>query len=171
MDAALLQDGRTHARGDLERIALMAYATEVCGQLSREEHPEPKLYGLLDMAITLIDALIEPASQLFRLGLEAKALTFAGIAPRFTTCMTCDLEAEGKMLLTTSGVHHYACSRDGEQVSTQWLLAVEGARRSPLRESIDAPDPSGPQWILAELLEQHLGRRLRSRSILATLTL
>ena len=170
LDSALLEDGRTHARGDLDRIALMAYATEVCGQLAREDHPEPKLYGLLDMAITVIDALSGPVSPLFRLGLEAKALTFAGIAPRLNVCMTCGLQPEGQMQLTTAGVHHYACSRDGEAVSTPWLAAVETARRTPLRESIDVPVPPGPQWALAELLEQHLGRRLRSRSILATLT-
>jgi DNA repair protein RecO (recombination protein O) len=170
LDSALLQDGRTHARGDLERIALMAYSTEVCGQLAREDHPEPKLYGLLDMAITLIDALSGPASPMFRLGLEAKALTFAGVAPRLGRCMTCGLDADGDMRLTASGVHHAACSRDGESVKASWLLAVEKARRTPLRESIDAPSPSGPHWALAELLELHLGRRLRSRSILATLT-
>jgi DNA repair protein RecO (recombination protein O) len=170
LDAALLQDGRTHARTDLDRITLMAYATEVCGQLSREDHPEPKLYGLLDMAITLIDAMSGPASQLFRLGLEAKALTFAGVAPCLTACRSCNEELADQMLLTHAGAFHPMCSNTGEAVNARWLLAVEGARRTPLRDSIDVPLPSGPQWVLAELIEEHLGRRLRSRSVLASLT-
>ncbi len=89
LDGATLLDGRLHARDHLERIALLLYACELCGGLSREQHPEARLYGLLDMALTLIDGVSEPPSALFRIALEAKALTFAGLLPTLDRCAAC----------------------------------------------------------------------------------
>ena len=85
LDSATLQDGRTHTRKDLERLTLLIYAAEVCGKLAREDHPNPVI-GLLDMALSLIDAMTDAPSPLFRLGLEAKA--FAGVGPQPTRCVS-----------------------------------------------------------------------------------
>ena len=41
------------------------------------------------MALTVIDALSSAPSPSFRVGLETKALTFAGLAPRLGTCAIC----------------------------------------------------------------------------------
>lgn len=170
IDRASLEDGRPHIRTDLERLALLAYCTEVCGQLAREDHAEPKLFGLLDMAISLLDAMTTAPSPLFRLGLEAKALTFAGVGPQMTHCVSCGEPLDGRLSMASNGAHHVHCSNSANPVTLPWLHAVEGARRTPLKASIDVPLPPGPTWVLAEAVEAHLGRRLRSRSVLATLT-
>lgn len=170
LDAATLQDGRTHTRKDLERITLLAYAAEVCGKLAREDHPEPKLFGLLDMALSLIDAMTNAPSPLFRLGLEAKALTFAGVGPQLTCCVACGGALDSQLTISAIGAHHRHCSDVGVAVDPEWLKAVEHARRTPLRDLIDVPLPPGPRWALAEAIETHLGRNLRSRSVLATLS-
>ena len=170
LDSATLEDGRTHARKDLSLIALLAYAAEVCGSLAREDHPEPKLFGLLDMALSLINAMSEPPSPLFRLGLEAKALTFAGFGPQLLRCVSCGGTLDERAMIATAGAHHPHCTDTGTPVDHGWLQVVESARRTPLRESIDVPLPPGPHWALSEAIEDHLGRSLRSRSVLATLS-
>ena len=170
IDSATLIDGRPHARKDLELIALLAYSAEICGTLARQDHPEPKLFGLLDMTLSLIDAMSHAPSPLFRLGLEAKALTFAGVGPQLTRCVACNGPLDGALVLCAVGAHHRHCADHGSTVDVQWLHAVEQARRTPLRESVDVDCPTGPRWALAEAIEVHLGRSLRSRSVLATLS-
>jgi DNA repair protein RecO (recombination protein O) len=170
IDSATLVDGRPHARKDLELIGLLAYSAEVCGTLAREDHPEPKLFGLLDMTLSLINAMSHAPSPLFRLGFEAKALTFAGVGPEFTRCVACRGPLDGNVLFSTVGAQHQHCADHGTMVELKWLQAVEQARRTPLRESIDSNPPTGPRWVLAEAIEAHLGRNLRSRSVLATLS-
>ena len=170
LDSANLEDGRPHIRSDLERLSLLAYCTEVCGQLARESHPEPKLFGLLDMALSLLDAMTEPPSTAFRLGLETKALTFAGVGPELRTCVACGNPIDDPATLSPQGASHLGCGLPGTRAPTDWLFAVESCRRTPLRETIDKTIPEGPIWAFAEAIEAHLGRRLRSRSILATLS-
>lgn len=170
LENAALEDGRIHTRADLERLALMAYCTEVCGQLAREGQAEPKLFGLLDMALTVIDAVSVPPSLSFRIGLETKALTFAGLAPSLGACVVCGEALEDPAHLSPDGVTHGYCDARGPTVSRSWLKAAEGARRRPLKESIDTSMPPGPSWTFAETIEAHLARRLRSRSVLTTLS-
>ena len=170
LESATLEDGRVHTRADLSHLALVAYFTEVCGQLAREGHPEPKLFGLLDMALTVLDALTGPAGDVFRVGLETKALTFAGLAPSLAHCVACSTPLAAPVRLTPDGAAHDHCVDRGSTVTVAWLAAAEGARRRPLRESIDLLMPEGPAWAFAEAIEVHLGRRLRSRPVLATLT-
>lgn len=169
-EKANLEDGRAHLRTDLDRLTLLTYCTEVCGQLAREDHAEPKLFGLLDMAISLLDAMSEPPSPLFRIGFEAKALTFAGVGPQLLVCVACGERLDGPTSIAAAGAHHAHCSDSLNMVSLEWLEAVENARRTPLKDSMDSTMPPGPQWAFAEAIEAHLGKRLRSRSVLATLT-
>lgn len=173
LDEAVLEDGRTGARQDLLRLSLLAYAVELCGGLAREHQPEPRLYGLLDMACLLLDAMTAAPGAAFRAGLEAKALTFAGLAPTLARCAAC-----GEALLPgeelafephKGGATHRACSPGLPPVPAAWAAAVEAARRAPLRELIDLPLPPGPGWALAEMVEGHLGRPLQSRRLLAAL--
>ena len=170
LDSASLEDGRPHIRSDLERLALLAYCTEVCSQLARQDQGEPKLFGLLDMALSLLDAMSHPPSALFRLGLETKALTFAGVGPHLSTCVVCGSAIDDPCTLSPQGAAHLGCGIAGPTVPSAWLQAVELARRTPLRENIDTTAPQGPNWAFAEAIEAHLGRRLRSRSVLATLS-
>ena len=68
-----LEEGHPHVRGDLTRITQMAYACELVASLARENHAEPKLFGLLQVALLVLDGAIEAPGTVFRWGLEAKA--------------------------------------------------------------------------------------------------
>ena len=68
------------------------------------------------------------------------------------------------------GAHHAGCiPGGGPAVSLDWLAGAELARRSPLRDSVDAQAPHGPRWPLAEGIEAHLGSALKSRKVLRSL--
>jgi hypothetical protein len=54
-------------------------------------------------------------------------------------------------------------------VDLAWLEALERARRTPLKDLVDTNLPPGPRSLLAETIEAHLGRELRSRSVLQAL--
>lgn len=170
-EASLLR-GVESLRTDLPRLALMAYACELCAALAREHHPEPRLFGLLDTTLLLLDAVSTLPAAAFRVGLEAKALTFAGLTPALDRCAVC-AEGLGAEELAFSGERggaaHARCAPGAPAVDRAWLDAVEHARRTPLRELIDRPLPPGPPWALAQMAEAVLGRALRSRHLLSTL--
>lgn len=173
LDEATLVDGRLGARRTLGTLALLSYATELCAALAREHHAEPRLFGLLDTAGLLLSAITGPPGPLFRLALEAKALTFAGLQPALMRCAACDGPAEDPMVFApaSGGAMHLACQPgEGQPVTLAWLEAVEHGRRTPLKDLIDAPAPPGPTEALAEAAEAHMNAALRSRAVLATLT-
>lgn len=172
IDEATLVDGRLGARRHLSTLALLSYSTELCASLAREHHPEPRLFGLLDTAGLLLSAITGPPGPLFRLALEAKALTFAGLQPALTRCAACDGPAEDPMVFApaSGGAMHRACQAgEGGPVSLGWLHAVEDARRTPLKDLIDGSAPEGPLDALAEAAEAHMNAPLRSRAVLADL--
>jgi DNA repair protein RecO (recombination protein O) len=166
-----LLDGHLSLRGDLPRLTLAAYATELCAGLAREDHPEPRLFGLLEMALLVLDALTGPPAAAFRAGLEAKALTFAGLCPVLHRCLRCGEPPDPPMRLdvVAGGCQHERCGAGGRPVSVDWLTAVEAARRTPLRELVDLALPPGPHGALADAVQGQLNRALRSRSLLEQL--
>jgi len=189
---ATLESGREGARHDLLRLTLLAYACELCGGLAREHEPEPRLFGLLDTALVLLDAMTGAPGAAFRLGLEAKALTFAGLGPSLTRCVACgellvlhegpepapggegeEGPEEGPEELALDplrgGAVHHRCGPGLPPVDPAWLRAVEAARRAPLRELVDTPLPVGPEWFLADMVQVQLGRALQARRVLAPL--
>jgi len=176
LDVATLLEGRSGARQDLHRLSLLAYAVELCSSLARQEHPEPKLFGLLEMAALLIDAMTGPPGSAFRAGLEAKALTFAGLTPSLRACVACGEEAgsvdgagEVSFAPLRGGVLHSTCGPEGIRVSETWCAAVEDARRTPLRALVDRDLPPGPSWALSAMVEAHLRRGLKSKTLLRSL--
>lgn len=170
LTGATLDHGRPHARGDIERIALSVYACELVGLLCPKEQPAPIFYGLLDTALLVLDACSGPPSTAWRPALEAKALTFAGFAPRLESCDVCGLEATGDLVFSASngGVRHAMCG-GGVEVSEAFVRALERGRRTPLAELVDVELPPGDSWLLNELLVWHVGRALKSRSLLDVL--
>lgn len=169
---ATLHDGRLHVRDDLDRLALLAYACELCGGLAAAGQAEPRLYGLLETAAVLLDALDGPPGPAFRAGLEAKALTFAGVLPRLDACVACgEPPGDGPLGVDPQrgGLLHAACASAPIAVERAFLAAIEAARRQPLRESLDAALPPGPRGLLAACAEAALDHPLRSRAVLDSL--
>jgi DNA repair protein RecO (recombination protein O) len=169
-----LLDGRTHSRSDLDRLTLLVYACEAIAALARRDYAEPQLFGLLQVACLLIDAAPTPPGALFRMALEAKALTFAGLTPGLVRCVDCTepLRSGGPWTFdpTRGGALHHRCDRNGGRpISLRWLNTIEGGRRTPLKDLTAATAPPGPAWLLAEIIEAHTEQPLRSRSVLVSL--
>ena len=171
-----LLNNRPAIRTDLERVAMLGYACEAISALARTDHPEPQLYGLLNVACLLLEGAPRPPGAMFRLGLEAKALTFSGLTPMLTRCLECMGPIDGPPGPPLSydpqrgGALHGACDKvGGRSVSLKWLLGIEAARRTPLKQLVAARPPAGPSFALAETIEAHTERVLRSRNVLASL--
>jgi DNA repair protein RecO (recombination protein O) len=167
-------DPRVGIRRSLERLALAAYACELCGALAREGYPEPRLYGLLEMMLLVLDAASTDPGDALRAGLEAKALTFAGVAPVLDRCVACGgaPEAEMRFAPGVGGLVHLRCApTDGtfRHVTAAHAAALESARRAPLRDLLDVVLPPGPPDVLHEAVAAHLGRALASRAVLDAL--
>ena len=174
LEEVTLLDGRRHARADLDRLTLLAHACEAVAALARPDTPEPQLFGLLQVACLLIDGAPQPPGAMFRMALEAKALTFAGLTPALVRCVECatPLHTGGPWTFDPArgGGLHDRCDRTGGRpVSQRWLRALETGRRTPLKELISARAPAGPSWLLAEIIEAHTEQPLRARGVLASL--
>lgn len=169
LESTELDDGRPHLRQDLQRLAMALYAVEFVTLLARAEHAEPRLYGLLDVMLTILDGLGAPAAPQLRIGFEAKALTFAGLAPQLGVCAACGLALDEPLAydLSAGGAVHGRCG-GGEPMTLAYVQALEAARRSPLLDLLDRPLPPGPAWIFAEHLVWHSGKELRARKVLAS---
>ena len=72
-------------------------------------------------------------------------------------------------LVDRGGGVHLHCGAGGPPVDAAWLQAVERARRTPLKELVDAKLPPGPDQVLAEMIEAHSHRELRARRVLQAL--
>ncbi len=176
---ANLVRGTGHVRDSLEALALLPYLCEWVNALAQADRPEPKLFGVLDVALAVLDAVTAPPTPVFRWGLEAKALTFAGLTPVLTVCASCGESLEpadrrGGSLCppavyqpSAGGVLHPDCGA-GIELSPGWWYQVEHARRTPLADLVDVP-PVGVlgTWALHSHLEWHTGRGLRSQTLLA----
>ncbi|MCB9744945.1 MAG: DNA repair protein RecO [Alphaproteobacteria bacterium] len=171
LDSAELADGRPHMRQDLDRIALGAYCCELVASLARSEHPEPRLFGLLDVALMVLDAATTVPSACFRLGVEAKALTFSGMTPVLTRCAACGEDlGEGPLVLDpgSGGVLHRRCG-GGAPITAEEAEALEDIRRTPLAELVDREPLACGAWLLHDLLVWQTGRALKSKELLASL--
>ncbi len=159
------------ARTDLQRLAFLSWGCELCASLAPEGGRAEKLYGLLEVWLELLEREGPPPGVASRLALEAKALTFAGLTPALTrdartgwplrdAAAGFDAEAGGAILWAGRGV----------KVKRQWLEVLERLRHTPLAETRDlgAPDRRA-HWLLADFAEHHLGRALKSRSMLTVM--
>lgn len=166
-DVAIL-DPRVHLRTSLSAMSVAAYLCDLAQSLAREGHAEPRLFGLLETGLLLVDALSDDPGPAFLAGFEAKVLTFAGVAPVLDRCVRCGGPLEPTMAFTYPGVSHLRCG-DGRLVSLDLVVALERGRRAPLRELLGLPLPEGPRDLLYEAVVAHLGRPLGSRAVMEAL--
>lgn len=172
---------RHRLRSDLHKIALMTYFCEISGKLGQPETPEPKMFGLLETAIQHLEEYTTGFGIGYRLAFESKTLSFAGLQPRFLHCIHCRQKADMepmRILPVEGGVFHQRClpARSpeyqtplGSEASLQWLQQAEFGLRSPLMQSIGETMPSGPQWVLSQIIENHLHQSLKSKDFLQML--
>ncbi|MBN2798922.1 MAG: DNA repair protein RecO [Deltaproteobacteria bacterium] len=153
----------SRARDDLERLALLWYGAEVCSALAPEGQACERLPRLLEVWIDLLETLT-PGS-LARTALEAKALTFAGLAPSLVRCAACGERLTDPAVFGHGhgGAMHQGCG-EGVRVEARHLLELEAARRTPLADLGAAEGYGG--WLLSDFITYQLGRALLSRALL-----
>lgn len=168
LEDADLVDARLHLRTDFDRIALATFACELCASPARADHAEPKLFGLLQTVLVVLDATEGVPAGAFRAGLCTKAATFVGLRPHLVDCRVCRTPAADPMgwQPLSGGAAHRDCDPTAPAVSLEWLEAVEAARRTPLRELVDRPLPPGPLSTLSHAVEDQVGRAFQSRILL-----
>ncbi|TNE84425.1 MAG: DNA repair protein RecO [Deltaproteobacteria bacterium] len=159
------------ARSDLERVALLAYGCELCAGLAPEDHEASKLWRLLHTWIALLEGPKTPRSA-SRAALEAKALTFAGLAPRLVHCARCGDLARDPLVFDpdSGGVVHQHCGA-GRSILAEHAAVLEGLRRTPLADTVELELPAEVRNALPDFAEYHLGRGLKSRGLVAELGL
>lgn len=172
LQSADVEDPRAHLRQDFERLTLALYTAELCGALARENQPEPRLYGLLETALLVLDGIATPPRPAFLAGIEAKALTFAGMPPVLDHCAVCAGLPDADLIYQPhAGVAHARCVPTPEAgsipVEADFIAHLEGARRARLVELVERELPPGPLDILYRTLQAHLGFPLRARAMLS----
>lgn len=161
--------GADHARDEVERIALLGYGCELCAGLAPEGGPAEKLYRLLETWLDLLEGAERPGTA-SRIALEAKAATFAGLAPALVSCAACGERLDDPAVFDpeSGGGLHARCG-GGRPVATDALYGFEVLRRTPLAATVGMPAPAGPDWLLSDFLQHQLGRALLSRALLEAL--
>lgn len=163
-------DGPLRARAEVERIALVGYGCELCAALAPEGGPAEKLYRLLEAWLALLEGPERPGPP-SRWALEAKAATFAGLAPALAACAACGERLTDPAVFDpeSGGGLHARCG-GGRPVPAAALLALEALRRTPLVQTVGARVTEGPPWLLADFLQHQLSRPLQSRALLEAVT-
>jgi DNA repair protein RecO (recombination protein O) len=172
LEDADLVDARLHIRTDLDRITLASFACELCASPARADRPEPRLFGLLQMALTVLDATEGVPKAGWRAGLSVKAATFAGLRPNLCQCAICTQPARPPMgwRPLSGGAVHRECDPGSTPVPIEWLEAVERTLRTPLRDLVDVDLPPGPLASLSHSIEDQTGRPFASRILLDQLS-
>lgn len=167
-----LVDDRLHIRKDLDRIALASFACELCASAARSDRPEPRLFGLLQMALIVLDATEGAPKNGWRAGLSVKAATFTGLRPHLAECAICAQPIAAPMGWRPlgGGAVHSACDPGAPSVGVEWLQAVHQTLRTPLRHLVDVALPPGPVSTLSHSIEDQVGRPFASRILLDQLT-
>ena len=80
---------RRRGNHGVECAGFLADGSPPGGGLAREEHPEPRLFGLCQTALLLLDAASAARGPASRLALEAKASTFAAPPPPLDSLAAC----------------------------------------------------------------------------------
>ena len=165
-----IRQAPNRARNDYSRIAYMLYGCELCASLAPENDAAPRLFGLLESWLNLLEADDGP-SVASRIALEAKALTFAGLCPALIQCAAClePLMDTVHFDADSGGGLHPWCGI-GQRVHVSVLHRVEQLRRTPLADTSGHPW-TGPVWLLSDFARYHLGHAIKTRSLLMDATL
>lgn len=168
--SAEVEDARLHIRRSYGRLVLAQYGCELVGAFAHEGVAEPKLFGLLETLLLLLDALDADPVPALLAALELKVLTFAGVGPSLDRCGLCGGSVEADMAFDPSGggARHRRCG-EGIGVTGEALAQLEEFRRTPLRELVDRTIPAGHEAWVADLVRHQLGRELGSRALVAGL--
>ena len=173
-----LLQGYSQTHKDIQKLALMIYCCEVIDHLSIVGEPVPRLYGLLEKSLNLLEKIDTPQNA-FHLAFASKALSFAGIQPSLQTCIYCSQPISDPAMYqpTLGGAIHLACNktlqRDIQQKSlpssVSWLEQINHLLYTPLSDTHTLSVRNGENWSLARSIEEQTERPLQSKSFLKSL--
>ncbi len=175
---ASAQKSTLRLRNNIHKLALLSYACELCSYVVQLESPEPKIFGLMEHLISLLEEFDAGFGVRFRIAFELKLLTFAGYMPQITRCQVCELplEEDAVLLPVEGATFHTAClpAMDNVEQNTyhcpsRWRTAAQLALRTPMRESIGSPMPDGPQWAFSHVFSLQLQKKINARDFLRSL--
>lgn len=154
-------------REDLDRLLLLHHGCEVTSHLSEAGASMERELGLLEVWLDLLEGDPAPGERA-RLAFEAKALTFAGLAPSLRRCARCGepLDDPARFDLEAGGGVHARCG-EGVAVLADDLRELDVDRRAPLAEVVARADgatvPPSLRWALCAFIEAQTRRPLKAR--------
>ncbi len=156
------------ARADLDRLLLLGYGCEFCAALAPEHHEAEKLHGLLAVFVDRLE--VDPApGDATRQALEAKALTFAGLAPALVRCARCQDPLVDPCVFDpdAGGALHTRCG-GGAAFDAASGARLDALRRTPLASSEGIGAASSP-WLLADFARWHHYGAPKARSVIESI--
>lgn len=177
LDADLVQGyGQIHK--DVLKLGILFYCCEIVDHLSLQNEPIPRLYGLLESSLNLLEKIDTPANA-FHLAFASKALSFAGIQPNLQSCIHCAKPISNPSLYqpTMGGAIHRDCNKNlskeiGQKSlpsSLSWLEQINHLLYTPLAETHTLSIHNGENWSLARSIEEQTERSLQSKTFLQSL--
>jgi DNA repair protein RecO (recombination protein O) len=162
-------------RGDLARIAVAGYATELTGELVRDAEAHPELFALLAEFLAGLDAA--PARPAALRAFELGALAATGFMPRLDACARCGAGLPARPLRLDpahGGILCPACEPAGggglPSIAPETLAVLRrlqaGGLGAALAEPLAPPAGREAREALTRFVEHLLGRRLASRKFL-----
>ena len=165
-------------RNNIYKLALLSYACELCSYVVQLESPEPKIFGLMEHLIALLEEFDDGFGARFRIAFELKLLTFSGFMPQIAHCQACNLPFENDAILfpVEGATFHSQCLPVMENIEqntyicpTEWRIAAQLSLRTPMRESIGSPMPQGPQWAFSHIFSLQIQKKINARDFLRSL--
>ena len=178
LQKASAQKSMLRTRGNLHKLAFLSYACELISYAAQAGNPEPKLFGLLENLLHILEEDDGRIGPRFRIAFELKLLTFAGYMPQLKQCMACGgkITSDISIFSTEGGVFHNYClpqidspSKVIHSCSLLWLQEVYKALKSPMRTSLSVEMLAGPQWVFAQVFSQIYQKPIKAKSFLASL--
>ena len=172
---------RMNIRQNIHKLATMMYCAEVIYALSIPEDPQPKLFGLLQNTLDLLNSGETPTPS-FHIGFTVKALALYGMKPSFTTCAICaqNLDSYAHFHPILGGMVHKKCIDDDNLLRflyappSNWHSQINALLHIPLKESAHITVPQNKEgqrsslWLLTEMLEHVVEKKIQSADFLKT---
>lgn len=173
-----LQEGFGQIHKDIQKLAIMIYCCEVIDHLSLTEEPSPRLYGLLENSLKLLEKIPTPQNS-FHIAFASKALSFAGLQPNLKTCIHCSKPISAPILYqpVLGGVIHQQCNQELSKglkykslpSSHSSLGELEHLLYTPIADTHTLSIKNGENWAMARSVEEQTERPLQSKSFLQSL--
>ncbi len=175
IDACDLLDPYAGLRDDLVRLAAASYAVELAREAAQEKEASHALFDLLDRflgALARGDQTFGNAHGMVRV-FELRALDLLGWRPELDRCASCGGElggAERPRFFFAPAAGGLVCSDCADGARGYWLsretVAALRLVRAGKRVVLSPPVVKESGAALAELIDRHLERPLRSRAFL-----